>query len=1501
VGYVQKKLQILGGSFNLQAPSDKIPVTDYLLSQNFRPDKPGQLFSRYGWPQKFSIVGAGNAHSVGLTGGIEGDWYTGAGSSLYHNFNPGAIATGFDGNRIGMVYFNDFMWIMNQALQGSHNAVAGFQPWNLAAPASSLSAAAASAPAVVASVTYTYPGSPIGGSIHSVTIAGTVYSVAFPAGYMYSAAYVAYELSLYARSDPNCSVTHATGASTIVIAPLAPNVAIPVSGSDGNPNATVGSGLISNLPNGTYQWYVTFQTADLTLESNSGPSSAAVVLAGQAASLTNIPVSADARVGIRNIYRVGGTLGQAYLVGSLNDNTTTTFTDSMTDLAATNGGTVMPITNDPPPPAAGMVGTYFSRLMCWNTKAHPNRLFWTDPDLPQYWPGSAPGSATGNWVDVGSDGEQIIWCSMHASVLIIYKERSVWKLIGDPDTGDLEKLSDEIGLANEFALAPAGAVDFFVGPNGLCECDTDRIQDITGDLRPLFSNNLTNAGDLTPPGSILPGANYLTNSLDAYAVALGYAMGKLYIAYTEKGGPAQGCLLVGSMGKWSYYRTGATIAPFSGFIFDGVGMYGLTGDTGGAAQAYNLDDFRGFFNADTDGTGIECVYQSHYEDCGLPDNQKVWLEVVIDIELNGDTAKIYVGLEHGQGSFGLTQVGTIGSSVGVSVRRSVGFPLALNGITGAIEARNPAVTTQLDALARNLSVAIDVPAIGQVIIHNVYLYYYEEARLAMSASTLPTDLGVGKVKQCKELELDIDASDGQVDVAIYSDLPGNALAVRQSPVVKPGGRAIWRYPFPITEGYLWRLALTAIPQQGTGVGPFRLYSARLLMRVVGVYVEAYESAAGFVFDTMEETFESLLTKIPRTFAIALAAVPIKRFREISVEIETFGGNVTLSFLTDLPNNAQVVRFQSVINTGTSGRRFWRIPLNNGDPVPWIEGRLCRLQFSGASKFILYEAAVELLPVGVYIEAYEAQGGAIYDSRELDFGAPAVKEITELELDIETTGPVIPQLYCDIVGPPALPPVTTTGRQLVLIPLTVSAATGQYAEGRLPRLCITGVNAFRLYGARLKMRPFGQYLLAAETSTGALWDSTVLDLGTQTVKQLREIQLDIWAYGAYVVTVYTDLPNNVMISRIVSPQAATNGRTNVEVPLPQGLVPDNYLFGRLVRVTITSAASFKLFGARIDARPIGCYVETYESQEGAIWDSTPLDLGNPADKMYDQLRFEMDTDGATSVFVYTDLPNETFTLKSTKALTAGPVSRRWVTVPLPSGANSAAWSVEGRSIRCIVAGAAGFRLYKGQVRYAKIGRYLAAAVGDSFSTLEFDFQSERTKTVKQIEIDMLADGIVTLSVLTSQSGQMAVEYSKTLTTPTGRQPLRINIPPGIRGRLLRLSLTSPNAARIFKLRVWQRPYNEPLAKWTWESYPLEESDVLPVWADFPIEATPPTFTWAQLPVPPTPAEWAWQSLPVNPTPPGTLATDPAQFQWGKLLQVAPTPSEWEFIDVPFSVQ
>ena len=925
-------------------------------------------------------------------------------SAVYYNGNPTPIATGFDGNRIGFASQNGAMWIMNRGKQGSHSAAGGFGPFTLTAPPASVTAAAGSGPVPAVSADYTYgsygtttddfisggntsqtitpasmtlasgqqmivglgliisdpvlnkaevvtvtaisattftavfrdsyagPGTCIGeyGYVHSITIAGTTYSFA-DIGYSNAGETgVPSVIAGLAGLDPNATTTYPGSGNIVTIAPVQANVLVPISGSDGNAPANLAVGPVTVLPNGIYQYYITFVSADLSLESNPSPASNPVTVASQPIVIT-IPAAdypTDPRVGFVNIYRSGGTQGNAYRVGQVHSTVgspATTYTDSMPDLQATNGGQVMPgadadhPANDPPPAAAGIIGPYFGRLIAWSSAAHVNRVWYTNPGVPQYWPGSA-NDQEGNWFDVGDEGEGVVWCTLHSNELVIYKEKSVWILIGPPVGGTLQQYRDGMGLAGQFALVSAGLVDYFVGPGGLHKFDMNNVIDVDMNVSPLFTTSMSNSPGLTPPGSVLPGSAWNSNLSTAYAVALGYGMGKLYVSYAEQATPARHSILLAlheDSGRWFYHRNADPGTDFYGFFFDGSAMIGLTGSPGTQALGMNVDDFRAFSPTDPAGTPLECVYKSHYENCGLPDNQKMWLEVVVDCELLSTSGSVWASFDNG------AMLAEIGIVTGAGQRQSLAFPLnALSGISA-----NGGV------LARNIAIALDLTTSGQVVIHNVYLYYYVEARLADSIATIPVDLGVGQVKQCKELELDINTVNGAVTTIVASDLPGNVIATRETITVpSTGGRGVLKFPFAFQEGFLWQLALTG--------NQFRLYAARLLMRIVGVYVEAYEATAGFVWDSMEMNFDSGVTHIPRGYSMALASWPVKQAREISLEIDTVNQPVTVTLLTDLPGNVQAVRFTATV--AANGRRFVRVPLPQGTSAP-IEGRIYRLQ------------------------------------------------------------------------------------------------------------------------------------------------------------------------------------------------------------------------------------------------------------------------------------------------------------------------------------------------------------------------------------------------------------------------------------------------------------------------------------------------------------------------------------------------------------------------------
>ena len=97
-----------------------------------------------------------------------------------------------------------------------------------------------------------------------------------------------------------------------------------VSSPDSGPTAAVGS---SGLLTGTYYYVVTYLT-DAGTETNFGPPSNSVSPSSQQVNLTNIPVSPSGYVTSRNIYRGTSMFGPFNLVGTIDDNTTTTFTDN---------------------------------------------------------------------------------------------------------------------------------------------------------------------------------------------------------------------------------------------------------------------------------------------------------------------------------------------------------------------------------------------------------------------------------------------------------------------------------------------------------------------------------------------------------------------------------------------------------------------------------------------------------------------------------------------------------------------------------------------------------------------------------------------------------------------------------------------------------------------------------------------------------------------------------------------------------------------------------------------------------------------------------------------------------------------------------------------------------------------------------------------------------------------------------------------------------------------
>ncbi len=176
---------------------------------------------------------------------------------------------------------------------------------------------------------------------------------------------------------------------------------------------TIAVGAAGNL-NGGYQWRVTFQST--THESSPGPVSAKLTLVNQQASLTAIPVSADGQVTARNIYRIGGLQSEWLFVATINDNTTTAFTDNVADV---NLLTLLAFNRDPPPAA---IRGWIEHKQRWFGFV-ANNLYFSNFQEPEGWNASNvfPVGGSSNLQAIGTTG----------SVLLIFKDAQVFGLLGE--------------------------------------------------------------------------------------------------------------------------------------------------------------------------------------------------------------------------------------------------------------------------------------------------------------------------------------------------------------------------------------------------------------------------------------------------------------------------------------------------------------------------------------------------------------------------------------------------------------------------------------------------------------------------------------------------------------------------------------------------------------------------------------------------------------------------------------------------------------------------------------------------------------------------------------------------------------------------------------------------------------------------------------------------------------------------------------------------------------
>src|SRR5512139_1700373 len=149
---------------------------------------------------------------------------------------------------------------------------------------------------------------------------------------------------------------------------------------------TSGAGPAGNV-NGTYYYYYTFYDSVNGIESPPSPVSTVLTVSSKQVSLSNIDTSANTLVTQRRVYRTltGGTV--YYLLTTIADNTTTTYTDNLPDTTIGAATNVSDVDGTSVLPNCNIFALFENRVFCAGDYLQPQRVYYTEAnELGKYIP-----------------------------------------------------------------------------------------------------------------------------------------------------------------------------------------------------------------------------------------------------------------------------------------------------------------------------------------------------------------------------------------------------------------------------------------------------------------------------------------------------------------------------------------------------------------------------------------------------------------------------------------------------------------------------------------------------------------------------------------------------------------------------------------------------------------------------------------------------------------------------------------------------------------------------------------------------------------------------------------------------------------------------------------------------------------------------------------------------------------------------------------------------------
>lgn len=253
----------------------------------------------------------------------------------------------------------------------------------------------------------------------------------------------------------------------------APTVTESIVGADADPVFSVGS---------EYKFKVLFRSKT-GHRSNAGPESRMLKMASarDQIDLTDIPVSDDPQVVARDLYRtVNG--GEIFLfLDSIENNSTTTYTDTSDDLSL--GQTSPPLEGDvsddnTPPPKAGIVRRWQRTIFLAGMPDRPEVVVWSDDDEPESFP-------TLNETRLDA---KITAMYETYSGMVIETELGKWQVTGDNPDFQFNKVIQGIGCVGRRAAGETRISGWSVDRDGMRLYDLNNPIKISEVIRDKFDD-----------------------------------------------------------------------------------------------------------------------------------------------------------------------------------------------------------------------------------------------------------------------------------------------------------------------------------------------------------------------------------------------------------------------------------------------------------------------------------------------------------------------------------------------------------------------------------------------------------------------------------------------------------------------------------------------------------------------------------------------------------------------------------------------------------------------------------------------------------------------------------------------------------------------------------------------------------------------------------------------------------------------------------------------------